>query len=50
MTMHDFFGLHVADLTDSHWDAGHFVTRCTLCRREMIKPPGLPWQLRKRDG
>jgi hypothetical protein len=47
MSLHDWFGSHVADTRDSHWEAGHFVTRCTLCGKAMEKPPGLPWQLRK---
>lgn len=47
MSIHDWFGTHVADTKDSHWEAGHFVTRCTLCGKAMEKPPGLPWRLRK---
>jgi hypothetical protein len=46
MSLHDWFGNHAADLKISHWDSGHFVSRCTLCGREMIKLPGLPWRLR----
>ena len=46
MSLHDWLGRHVADHQASHWDSGHFVTRCTLCGREMIKLPGLPWRLR----
>ena len=46
MRLHDWLGRHVADLTDSHWSEGHFVSRCTICGREMVKPPGLPWRLR----
>ena len=45
MSLHDWLGRHVADVTRSHWDAGHFVTRCTICGRGMIKLPGLPWRL-----
>ena len=48
MSLHALFGTHVADLTASHWDRGHFVTCCTLCGREMIKLPGLNWRLRER--
>jgi hypothetical protein len=46
MSLHVLFGRHIADLKESHWDAGHFVTQCTRCGREMIKLPGLPWRLR----
>ena len=47
MSLHDWFGRHVADTKDSHWDGGYFVTRCTLCDRAMVKLPGLPWKLRE---
>ena len=50
MSLHDWLGRHVADHAASHWDAGHFVTRCTMCGREMIKLPGLPWRLRPAGG
>lgn len=46
MTFHEWFGTHVADTADSHWDRGHFVSRCRLCGREMIKLPGLDWRVR----
>lgn len=46
MILHDWLGRHIADLTDSHWEGGHFVTHCTKCRREMVKLPGLPWQVK----
>jgi len=46
MMLHSLFGRHLPDLRDSHWDAGHFVSCCTVCQREMIKLPGLPWRLR----
>jgi hypothetical protein len=46
VSLHDWLGRHAADLQNSRWDQGHFVSSCTLCGREMIKPPGLPWQLR----
>ena len=45
MSLHDWFGRHVADLKDSHWQDGQFVTRCTLCGRAMVKPPGSTWRL-----
>jgi hypothetical protein len=46
MSLHDWFGRHVADLTDSHWDNGYFVSQCCQCGREMVKLPGLGWRLR----
>jgi hypothetical protein len=46
MTLHNWFGRHIADLKASRWDAGSFITSCTVCGRQMIKPPGLQWQLR----
>lgn len=46
MSLHDWFGRHVADLKWSHWERGSFVSRCTVCDRPMIKLPGLTWQLR----
>jgi hypothetical protein len=46
MSLHDWLGRHSADLKTSHWDGGHFVSHCTICGRDMIKPPGMPWQLR----
>ena len=46
MTLHSWFGRHVADLQTSHWERGNFVSNCTLCGREMIKLPGLNWQIR----
>jgi hypothetical protein len=42
---HTLFGAHVADTKASHWERGHFVTRCTTCGKPMIKLPGMPWQL-----
>jgi hypothetical protein len=50
MRLHDLFGTHVADLKDSHWDEGHFVTACTICGKAMEKLPGLSWQLRARPA
>ena len=46
MSLHDWFGRHVADHGFSHWESGYFVTRCTHCGRTMVKLPGLPWRLR----
>lgn len=48
MTLHELFGRHVADLKDSHWDQGNFVSRCTTCGQPMVKLPGLDWQLRSK--
>jgi hypothetical protein len=45
MSLHDLLDRHVANLKDSHWGAGHFVTHCTKCGREMIKQPGLSSRL-----
>ena len=49
MSLHTWFGRHVANLKTSHWQEGAFVSNCTLCGREMIKPPGLEWKLRGND-
>lgn len=46
MSLHDWFGQHVADLKISHWEGGYFVSSCAACGRAMIKLPGLPWKLR----
>ncbi len=46
MNLHSLFGRHTADLKTSRWDRGRFVSRCTACGADMIKPPGLDWQLR----
>jgi hypothetical protein len=46
MSLHSLFGKHTADLKISRWDRGQFVSRCSSCGAEMIKPPGLQWQLR----
>ena len=46
MTLHSFFGRHVANVRTSHWEVGHFVTSCTVCGCDMIKLPGLPWRVR----
>jgi hypothetical protein len=47
MSLHDWIGRHVADVKNSHWERGHFVSSCELCGRDMIKLPGLPWRLRE---
>ena len=49
MSLHTWFGRHVANLKTSHWESGHFVSSCTVCGSEMIKLPGLPWRLRPRS-
>jgi hypothetical protein len=46
MSLHTLFGKHTADLKASHWDRGQFVSRCESCGADMVKPPGLKWQLR----
>jgi hypothetical protein len=45
-TLHNWFGRHAADLKISRWDAGSFVSSCTVCGEQMIKVPGAGWQLR----
>jgi hypothetical protein len=50
MTLHERFGWHIANLKISHWDEGYFVTSCTICGKEMVKLPGLPWRLRGKPG
>jgi hypothetical protein len=45
VSLHDWFGRHAAD-TAGHWDRGRYVSRCKVCGRDMIKLPGLTWQLR----
>lgn len=46
MSLHDWLGTHAADTKRSHWEGGHFVTRCEVCGKPMVKLPGLPWRLR----
>ena len=46
MSLHSLFGKHLADPKVSRWDHGQFVSRCLSCGADMIKPPGLQWQLR----
>jgi hypothetical protein len=45
MILHSLLRLHAADLANSHWDAGRFVTTCLGCNREMVKPPGGDWRI-----
>lgn len=47
VSFHSIFGKHTADTKGSHWERGRFVSRCTSCGADMIKQPGLDWQLRK---
>ena len=47
MSLPSLFGKHIADVKTSRWDRGHFVSQCTACGANMIKLPGLDWQLRK---
>jgi hypothetical protein len=49
MSLHDLIGKHAADLKNSHWDYGRFVSSCTVCGREMIKPPGERWRIMNRN-
>ena len=46
MSFHSLFGKHVAAVKVSRWDRGQFISRCTSCGADMIKLPGLEWQLR----
>jgi hypothetical protein len=50
VSLHDWLGRHVADLKVSRWDHGQFVSRCTICAKPMVKPPGLTWQLQSVVG
>ncbi len=50
MSLHSLFGKHKADLKASHWHEGRFVSPCSSCGAEMIKLPGLQWQLRTSDA
>ncbi len=45
MILHRLFGSHSADLLNSRWDDGRFVTTCLGCGDEMIKPPGGDWRV-----
>ena len=45
MSLHSWFGTHVANLTNSHWRGGQFVSACTICGRDMVKLPGQPWRV-----
>ena len=47
MSLHDWLGTHAADTRGSHWEGGHFVTRCLVCGKVMVKLPGLPWRLKQ---
>jgi len=46
MNFHSLLGRHLPDTKASHWERGYFVTRCTVCEREMVKLPGMDWRLR----
>lgn len=43
--IHDLFRNHVADPQGNHWEDGQFVSRCEICGRAMVKPPGGDWKL-----
>ena len=45
MSLHDWLALHRPDLRDSHWEGARFVTRCTVCGKQMVKLPGQPWRV-----
>jgi len=45
MILHNLFGRHQVDFKASHWDRGRFVSHCVICKGEMVKLPGMPWQL-----
>jgi hypothetical protein len=47
---HTLFGAHTADTKTSHWERGHFVSKCTGCGRPMIKLPGTAWRLGEATG
>jgi len=50
MSLHDWLGTHAPDLKHSHWEGGHFVTRCTVCGKTMVKLPGLSWKLKAKKA
>jgi hypothetical protein len=50
MSLHDWLGTHAPDLKGSHWECGHFVTRCTVCGKTMVKLPGLSWKLKAKQA
>ncbi|HEX4739341.1 MAG TPA: hypothetical protein VH331_17465 [Allosphingosinicella sp.] len=50
MSLHDWLGRHAADTGAGHWDRGRYVSHCLVCGREMVKLPGLAWQLRGSAG
>ncbi len=48
MSLHSLFGFHRPDLKASRWEEGRFVTRCEICGRAMVKPPGEGWLLSRK--
>jgi hypothetical protein len=46
MSLHDRFGWHLPDHPNGHWDAGEYVSTCTICAQPMVKTIGEPWRLR----
>jgi hypothetical protein len=46
-SLHDRFGWHLVDHGHSHWEEGEFLSRCSICRRVMIKHPGEQWRVRR---
>lgn len=48
-SLHDRFGWHLPDHPHGHWEAGEYVSRCTICAQPMVKTVGAPWRLRPKD-
>jgi hypothetical protein len=47
VNLHSLLGRHTANLKISRWNNGQFVSECLSCGANMVKPPGLQWQLNK---
>jgi hypothetical protein len=45
MSLHQWFGRHLPEVDANRWDRGNFVSRCAVCRKDMVKLPGLGWKL-----
>ena len=48
MNLLTLFHRHKPDLKSSGWRGGLFVTGCTVCGGEMIKPPGQEWRIARK--
>lgn len=46
-SLHDRFGWHLVDHAYNHWEEGNFLSRCSICHREMVKLPGECWRVRR---